>query len=260
MVEICKFCNSKFTMKSNLITHQKQAKFCLEKRGIRPELVFCYYCNLGFVAKRQLERHLLKCTIIIENKKNEAELIYEEKINKLKTEIFFLEEKILFIEHTHQKQIALLEKIIASEINKTISNKINVVKNINIQPLTQECFDKISIEIKIHHLNDIISLIDFIFEFLKDKVICSDTARSTYRYKDESGKQIIDKKGKILFKKIFYCIKNPSKIIFTQLRKSIPKNEKLPELIKKISYLERGIEDMNETFLSEFRNKLSRKF
>ena len=49
----CKFCDNFFSSLSNLYTHQKQAKFCLEKRGMTPKK---YICNRGkeFVQKRYL--------------------------------------------------------------------------------------------------------------------------------------------------------------------------------------------------------------
>ena len=269
MTIICEFCEKIFASKSNLNYHHKKAKYCLEKRGMKPELIFCDNCNLGFIEKRQLERHFNKCSLKNTNANCDIQDVYKEKIEKIKTE---KDNEILLLKEMHEKQllnqkqiyieqIACLEKLVAMGINKSTNpNPINVTNNINIQPLTQECFDRLSIELKIEHLQSIISLIDFVYENLKDKVICSDATRCTYRYKDENGKQIIDKKGKKLFKKILDCIRIHSRIIFKKLRRNISRDEKLPEKIRKISFLESGIENMNDIFLSEFRNRLSKKF
>ena len=58
----CEFCETSFTVKKNLIAHQKNAKYCLEKRGENVNEKFvCKYCQEIFTKKQQFSFHEEKC-------------------------------------------------------------------------------------------------------------------------------------------------------------------------------------------------------
>jgi hypothetical protein len=56
----CEFCSKEFTTRTNLNTHQKTAKYCLEKQGIVLNNFICEYCNKPF-SKQRLNEHVLLC-------------------------------------------------------------------------------------------------------------------------------------------------------------------------------------------------------
>lgn len=56
----CEFCCKEFSTKTNLNTHQKTAKYCLEKQGMLFNNFNCEYCNKTF-SKQRLNEHILLC-------------------------------------------------------------------------------------------------------------------------------------------------------------------------------------------------------
>lgn len=110
---ICEFCQKMFSTKTNLNSHQKKVKFCLEKRGLSRTLIFCRLCNLGFIEKRQLERHLLKCNLKNANDNCDIQDVYKEKIEKIKTET---DNKILLLKEMYEKQLLNQKQIYIEQI------------------------------------------------------------------------------------------------------------------------------------------------
>lgn len=65
---VCEFCQHTFSSKTNLVYHQKNAKFCLKKRNLYCEPkcqkkveYSCNFCNRAFVYKKIYENHVAKC-------------------------------------------------------------------------------------------------------------------------------------------------------------------------------------------------------
>jgi hypothetical protein len=96
----CEFCNKEFTMKGNMISHQKTTKYCLEKQGKNLSEDFkCEYCDKIFTLKTNLNEHvsICRCKKIKEkednkNKDRDDEIKkirddYQQKINERDQEI-----------------------------------------------------------------------------------------------------------------------------------------------------------------------------
>ena len=229
---ICEFCQKIFSTKTNLNTHQKKAKFCLEKRGIRPQLVFCEFCNLGFLTNRQMKNHVLKCASKIINREEKEKIEKDNEISSLK--------------ELCKNLISSLEKVAIAGVNKP-TKTINIIKNLNLQPLTKECFTNGAKLLKRSDIeNGCQSISDFLCEkILKDKVICSDTSRNTFRFMNEDGKMIIDKNGKMEIINLFCSIKEPCILILEELENKVFDNpEETLYNLKNIHYIRTGLESI----------------
>ena len=76
----CNFCNKIFVSKQYLNKHQKTAKYCLEKQGIKNEEYKCEYCSKILSTYRRLNTHINVCKL----NKNEQNHKKEEELNKYK--------------------------------------------------------------------------------------------------------------------------------------------------------------------------------
>jgi hypothetical protein len=133
----CKYCNNIYSTKTNLINHQKTAKFCIELRNKENEenIIIksfnCKKCNKNFTRKDTFEKHISICKI--EPKlTNESELFSKllekikkvdneninllEEVNKLKNENLVLSTSLKLkddlIKDINKKYMDLLNKII----------------------------------------------------------------------------------------------------------------------------------------------------
>jgi len=78
----CVYCNNIFISSISLKTHQKNAKYCLQKQGYKINFE-CVACDKTFINKKQLQKHEYNCL----NLKNQ-ELIYKSnKIIELETRL-----------------------------------------------------------------------------------------------------------------------------------------------------------------------------
>lgn len=59
----CEFCDKNFKNKTTLLTHQKTAKFCLEKQGIKNEDYKCEHCNKVLSTHARLMTHINICKL-----------------------------------------------------------------------------------------------------------------------------------------------------------------------------------------------------
>ena len=113
----CEFCNKEFTMKGNMISHQKTTKYCLEKQGKNlPENFKCDYCERIFTLKNNLNDHISICK---EKKIKEAEdnknKEYDEEIKKIKDDY---DEKINDLEEQNKKIKDIYEKKTSDKDNQ----------------------------------------------------------------------------------------------------------------------------------------------
>ena len=67
----CEYCQKVFSTKSNLSSHQKSAKYCLELQGEHKEEknFKCEYCNKVLTQQKSLDVHIISCKE--KKKKNE---------------------------------------------------------------------------------------------------------------------------------------------------------------------------------------------
>jgi hypothetical protein len=89
----CEFCKKEFSTKTNLSTHQKTAKYCLELQGKENEKFKCEFCIKLFTSNKRLFDHhqICKDKIKKESKENESKYIEENK--RLKNEIKKMEKQ-----------------------------------------------------------------------------------------------------------------------------------------------------------------------
>ena len=113
----CEFCNKEFTMKGNLISHQKTTKYCLEKQGKNLSEDFkCDYCDRIFTLKNNLNDHISICK---EKKKKEIE---DNKIKECNDEIKNIKDE-------YTKEIKERDDKI-KKIKDEINHKDNEIKKI----------------------------------------------------------------------------------------------------------------------------------
>ena len=67
----CEFCNKSFSSKSNLLTHQKTAKYCLDLQGKENNDFICKDCNRSFTANKILVDHIQVCKERLRKEKEE---------------------------------------------------------------------------------------------------------------------------------------------------------------------------------------------
>ena len=198
---ICEFCNSKFSKKCNLTTHQKRTKKCLLIQGKydnnNNELFMCKKCDKSFTKKQSLNEHEPKCLSSFGSKYEDLQKKYEilEKTNKIK-----LEEKDKLIE-TLQRQVYDLQDKLSNIAEIGTKKETNTYRINNVvNQLVPYDLDRDKIRMIVdekfteNHLyakeNGVVNFA--VTNLLKDnegnlKMTCTDTARKIFVYKDQDG-------------------------------------------------------------------------
>jgi len=195
----CEYCEKSFSTKSNLINHQKTAKYCLNKqqKNIIKEYKCC--CQKIFNTKIIFERHNNICKIYKEENTKFQNNIYLQKLeNENKIYLEQLEKKDKHIKELEDKlaNIALAGVTKSTTINNNNINNNN--KILNISSLDINDIEKIKniLDTKFDH-NYIIEGQKGVAQFLVDhylkddegklKYICTDPSRQIFKYKDDLG-------------------------------------------------------------------------
>ena len=103
----CDFCKKAFSSKSNLIAHQKSAKYCLELQGKENTNFTCDHCFKTFTLNKTLNEHIHICK---EKQKKEKQQI-DKKLEKYKA----LEEKLREKEASFSKETESLKDKLAEK-------------------------------------------------------------------------------------------------------------------------------------------------
>lgn len=124
----CDFCSKEFSTKTNLNTHQKTAKYCLQKQGLVLNNLKCDYCDKSF-SKQRINEHLLLCKKQKDRYTEDIMKQYEDCKLKL------LERDAQIIEK--ERQIKELKEML-EKANNTIAEiakqpKINTTNTTNIK-------------------------------------------------------------------------------------------------------------------------------
>jgi hypothetical protein len=200
----CKYCNKKFTTKSNLNYHQKNTKYCLEIQGNKStQIIKCSFCQKELSSKKVLNIHKIGCTNF---------LIYE-KTKYIQNRMSIMEEegkkKDILISELRQNVTNLLrdqlektqeryDKLSLSAVKRpTNTNTKNIQINNYIQqmaPLTiqdiKESVPHLTLE---HHVKGAEGYAEYALEFpFKDKIVCVDVSRNKIKYKNSEGDVIED--------------------------------------------------------------------
>jgi hypothetical protein len=219
----CEYCDTVFKYKSNLKSHIKNTKFCLEiQKKIDPSIVLeikktdfvCEYCNMEFKSKRNLQTHITICKEkdIYDVKKElkqkhlEEIKILEEKhlndLNSYKIIIASLEAKIEIYEKDHDiiSDIAKQTKI----TNNTNTN--NIVNNLaiyDINRITETFSNKLDYITKEDIINGQKGIANILVPCLYDEngnkmLTCTDKSRLMFIKLDDKYNRIKDSELKNL--------------------------------------------------------------
>jgi hypothetical protein len=198
----CEFCSKTFFKKSNLVVHQRTARYCLNTRQLdKIDVFICTVCDKSLASKRSLETHTKTCKLKKEKEHDDTKA----EINSLKLRIAELEavNKILLADK--EKSQACVEEI-AKQPKTTTNNKTtNKVSILTPLDLSQERLKEL-VEANFtnsHMLEGQKGVARFTVEHVirneqgNLQYICTDTARHTFRFKD-GDTEIKDIRGKRL--------------------------------------------------------------
>jgi hypothetical protein len=233
----CNFCNKSFSSKSNLLSHQKTAKYCLDIQGKDGDSYTCKDCDRSFTATKILVDHIQICKERLRKEKENKEQDYIKTIKRLETDltklkkdkqeneylkknlqekneyIAKLEAKLEKFEDAVVTNMAatthVLEAKAVKAASSTTTNNTTLNTNItvnNVLNLSQEHVKKVLSE----RLNYNVvyagqaGLASFVFDnILKDstgKLIyrCVDASRQMFEFVDENGETVRDMKAEKL--------------------------------------------------------------
>jgi hypothetical protein len=203
----CNFCDKLFISKTNLIHHQKTAKFCLEKQGLNNQSFKCSYCLKILSTNPRLNTHLSIC----KKKKEEDNKInnhhdYESKLreyeSKLKESEIKLREKEIKIKEKEEyiskledllkganqtiHDIAKQPKTIQTNTNSNNDNRIKTQNNLS-QVFDINDIKKINNVLEKHLTPDVLSKGQKgVAEMLKEHLLQNDKGELIYECTDVS--------------------------------------------------------------------------
>jgi len=143
----CEFCGNEFSNKTNLNSHQKTAKYCLELRNVEVKLYSCGHCKKGFTKIFHLQRHQEMCKTFETNTLLNLKSIENENI-ELKNEHIIYKKEIENIRLVYEKKLCLKDRIIKKiriEFDKKMSDKDIIIseQKTRIKELQEEYKNKL---------------------------------------------------------------------------------------------------------------------
>lgn len=211
----CNYCSKSFVSKSNLNTHKRKAKYCLEIQrklnvDIVVELESCEYCGLDCDPKN-MKRHLLSCrtrnlqvsnnyeeqirSLKAKTKKYKEQihslsLMYEEKLKKMEIDLNIANAKLEILKDDHASLVGLAKQ------PKTTNNTVNKVMNMSVLNLEHDRLQNIiQTDLTYNHgaggQKGIAEFVDekvLIDDEGKGTLLCTDPARRVFKYLDSEGK------------------------------------------------------------------------
>ena len=188
----CNYCKKTLRSKSSLYTHQRRAKYCLQIQGAVSSYN-CKFCDKDFSDNRRLQQH--KCQnkkySDLETKYTILEAHYEQ--TQLQLRIYQHQVKDL------QDQIASLASEAIRNAKPSVTNRTTYINMLTPMP-PQERINQIIQDgfSRNYFIRGQIGLAEFINDSLvQDEdnmyyLVCSDTARQVFRFKDGLGNIIKD--------------------------------------------------------------------
>ena len=126
---ICEYCKKMFSSKSNFLTHQKTAKYCIELQGKDPTYFECEYCKKKFTSNQNQIEHSCKQreneNILKKQRECEDKIknTYESKVKELER---YIEEKEAYYQEKLKDKNNYFEKTIQDKqeyFDKTVQDK-----------------------------------------------------------------------------------------------------------------------------------------
>lgn len=226
----CSFCKSSFRSKCNLATHVKNAKYCLDIRGLKLMENGCKDCGNCFSSKVNLNKHEKICpakNIIVKKMLAAKDAEIEEMKEQIEEIIRENEDEMIAVVEEKDSRIAELEdevyelKLAIAEskgkisvykerpgvVNTIINPKLLNIKCDTISPLTVENVKK-DVDAGKYTYGDFIraegGLVDFIASLISDddqkNYVCTDSARNkfhrlieTREWKEDNGANFLNK-------------------------------------------------------------------
>ena len=202
----CNFCKKIFSSKSNLYTHQKKTKYCIELQGKEPTILYeCEYCTKKFTSKQNQIEHSCK-------KRDDEKILKEQENTKREYEFKLKEQENIIYNQKDiiQKLEARLEKfenvLLDSKTEKkpinTTNNTTNIVINNNylnlndIPKMSAFLEEKMDKEVVAGGQKGLALLLTN--TVLKDKYKCVDPSRQNFEFTNELGEVERDVKAKKL--------------------------------------------------------------
>ena len=197
----CEYCHCIFSSKSNLSTHQRNAKYCLKIRNVDNTKHQCKYCNKYYSSSIRLESHEDTCTKYFKKLKEES-LLYNSQKSAYKEKIKMLESII----KDQKTQISELQNTVKSVAIKGVEKSTN--QTINLLPLTEEHMKSCAQYLTIDHIKQgAEGYAKYALEYpFKDRVQCVDQSRRKIKYKNNEGDYVTDTMMSKLAPKFFKCI------------------------------------------------------
>jgi hypothetical protein len=194
----CKFCDYKFSRKSNLAKHQKNANYCLDiqsKQSVEEVKAKLPESKRASTSRKMIELEMSLAKAL------EREKMYLQQIEDLKRQLAAKEDK--------QHAVTL------TAITRPATSTKNTIKNLqlnNLQPITDaDLIANLQFLTKDHIQAGASGYAKYALEYpLKGKVMVSDAARRKISWKDESGSLVTDAEGGELSRRFFAVVKEPS--------------------------------------------------
>jgi hypothetical protein len=234
----CEFCKKEFTIKGNLISHQKTAKYCIEIQGknVKNNSNFtCDYCNKTFTLKHILNDHINVCKEKqkkeVENKDSKIIKEHNDQIKKIRDDCEREHKKEI---EKYQTEINLLNKIIekleaklesyekrlfdmASRPNTTnTNNHKTVVINTN-SPLTNDVLRQCATTFTIDNARNIDGITKHLTSSLEDHITCTDPSRNIFKYMNEKDEEIIDTDLENLLPQYLTALKDENNFLYKEV-------------------------------------------
>jgi len=221
---VCTFCKKEFTIKGNMLSHQKTTKYCLEQQGKVCNNFECQFCSKHFTTQHNLNDHNSVCkekdkkqlkeievqNIQYKEKLEKQKQDYEERLEKQKQDY---EEKLEKQRQEYMTKLeARLDKFESTVVNIASEPKTktttNVVVNNNTLNLSQEHVTKVLDE---HFTKEVAAggqkgLAKMVREKMltgpdgKPTYVCVDSSRQTFEFTNNDGDVERDVKAKKLTK------------------------------------------------------------
>jgi molybdopterin converting factor small subunit len=269
MVLTCQYCGKQLCNEASLKRHHK-TKSCQSKRTDIIEIMTnntykCQYCSKSFNTKKRLEEHNLKCVKKVINFIDEKDKIIKEKDEIIKSQKLEIEELKLKLK-TQRLEIEneLLRK--DREIINNMAQQPRTTNNNNlIIPSIDTSQEKINMAVENNYdMNHFCSGQKGIARFAVDHIlrddkkqlgyICTDPARSVFKYMGEDGEIVRDMKATRLTTKLAVPIKEKAGKLATEL---IDKDRELISAATESLLDIRLINDNNTVFRTELASVTS---